>query len=134
MARYGLWGGFVLFVVIALATQWNGDLLTINNGKGAVRMVLLALWLGFCGYSVLASRRENFFKTVRNMARLYWGRQIGADLYLSVFLSIGLVWLVTSSVTETILWSLAFIPFANMAILLFVILRLDDILAAFTLA
>ncbi|MEM6914728.1 MAG: hypothetical protein AAF511_12205 [Pseudomonadota bacterium] len=134
MVHVGIWCGFALYVVIALVTQWDNDLLRVDSSVGGVRWVLIMMWLSFCTYSLVSAVRENFFKALRTMLQSYWGRQICIDLYISVLLSIGLVWMVTSSVIETILWSLAIIPFANLAILLFVILRLDDILAAFGLA
>ena len=56
------------------------------------------------------------------------------DLYISVFLSIGLVWLVTGSLIETAIWSVAILPFANLTILLFLIFHIDEILAAFGVA
>jgi hypothetical protein len=129
-----LWGSFFLFVGIALATNWDTQLIQFNSGPGIARLVLVLAWLGFTAYSLYCSRKENIFRTVGKINQFHWGRQIGIDLYISVFLSIGLVYLVTGSIFQTLLWSLAFIPFANLAILLFVILHLDQIIAAFSAA
>ena len=133
MRRLVFWGGFALFVCIALVTQWSDTLLKFDDSKGLVRAGLIVIWLSFTAYSLYCIARESLLQTATDILRLYWGRQVGADLYISVLMSIGLVYLVTSSVTETLLWSIAFIPFANLAILLFIILRLEDILSAFGL-
>ena len=131
MMRLLLWGVFALFVVVALVANGSRELLQVQGAVGGVRVALFAMWLGFVGYSVYCSSRENLFRTIGEMAKFHWGRQIGADLYISVLLSVGLVYLVTGSLLETLLWALAFIPFANLAILLFIILNLDAIVAAF---
>ena len=129
-----LWGSFILFVAIAFATHWDNQLIQFNSATGMARLILIAVWVGFLAYSVICSRKENIFRTIGEINKYYWGRQIGIDLYISVFLSIGLVYLVTGSILQALLWSLAFIPFANLAILLFVILYLDEIVAVFSAA
>lgn len=129
--RFVLWGSFFIFVAIATLTNWSDDLLRFDGPVGITRAVLIAVWIGFLIYSIYCSARENLFRTIGEMAKFHWGRQIGIDLYISVLLSIGLVYLVTGSVLETVLWAIPFIPFANQAILLFIILRLEDIIAAF---
>ena len=126
-----LWPAFWLFVCVALIASWDAELLQLGDGVGLFRLFLIVVWVGFVAYSIICSRNENIFDTIAAMNQRYWGRQIGIDLYISVFLSIALVYLVTGSILQTILWSLAFIPFANMAILLFIILHLHTIVAAF---
>ncbi len=130
--RFLLWLLYFLFVAVALVYSWDERLLTVEDSVDFSRLLLLAIWISFVAYSYYCSRKENFFRTVSEMSKRYWGRQIGLDLYISVGLSICLVYLVTGSVIQTLLWSLAFIPFANMAILLFIILHLDKIVDAFS--
>jgi hypothetical protein len=130
--RIVLWGAFFLFVAIAMVTNWDRQLIQFDSATGIARLVLIAVWFGFIAYSIYCSRKENFFRAVGKINQFHWGRQIGIDLYISVFMSIALVYLVTGSIVQALLWSLAFIPFANLAILLFVILHLDEIVAAFT--
>lgn len=124
-----LWAIFFGFAAVAIAVSWNPRLLDFSGTIGAIRLFLIACWIAFTAYSVHCSQHENLFRTVERISKLYWGRQIGIDLYISVFLSIALVYLVTGSVGLMVFWGLAFIPFANQAILLFVILHLDQILA-----
>ena len=125
----GLWVAYLGFVVIAFWCLWRPEFFALGSATGLVRLALIGIWIAFLGYSIHCSRQESLFRTIGVMNKLYWGRQIGTDLYISVFLSIGLAYLVTGSVVETLLWALAFIPFANLAILPFVILYLDRIVA-----
>ena len=124
-----LWSVFFAFCAIAIALFGDSGSFRFEGPVGIIRAGLVVAWLAFTGYSLICSRHENLFRTVSKMSELYWGRQIGIDLYISVFLSIGLVYLVTGSIAQTVFWGLAFIPFANQAILLFVILYLDRIVA-----
>ena len=124
-----LWAVFFGFTATAVILNWDVRLLEFGSATGIVRLTLSVVWIGFLAYSIFCSTRESLFRTVGVMGQFYWGRQIGIDLYISVFLSIGLVYLVTGSPLATILWGLAFVPFANLAILLFVILHLNTIVA-----
>lgn len=126
-----LWPAYWLFVAAAIITNWDDQLLRVDSAVDYARLVLIAVWIAFVAYSVKSSRHENIFTTIGVMNKLWWGRQIGIDLYISVFLSIALVYLTTGSALQALLWSLAFIPFANLAILLFLILYLDPIVSAF---
>jgi len=127
------WPIFWLFVFVAIFANWDTQLLNINSSAGLVRTVLFAIWVSFVAYSYYCSRKENIFRTIGVINKFHWARQIEIDLYISVFLSIALVYLVTESVLATAFWSLAFIPFANMGILLFIILHVDEIISAFIL-
>ena len=129
-----LWAAFSLFVAIALITNWDDRLLHFDDAIGLTRLFLIVVWLAFLAYSILCSQKENLFRTIAEMNKRYWGRQIGLDLYISVGLSIGLVYLVTGSIWQTVLWGIAFLPFANLAILLFVILYLDDLVSGLSSA
>ena len=131
--RILFWGGFALFVGVALVTYWDAKLLRVNDTVGLARLGLISVWLAFTGYSIYCIPQESLWQSAKQILTLFWGRQVTADLYISVFLSIGLIWLVTGSLTETLLWSLVSIPYANLAILLFIILHLDEILTAFGL-
>ncbi|MXP32600.1 hypothetical protein [Parerythrobacter jejuensis] len=123
------WAVFAVWVAVAIAISWDDRQFALSGPVGFAKVVLIAVWLGFLAYSWHCMRYENFVKSVREIWDKYWGRQIIVDLYISVFLSIALVFLVTGSIWQTLFWSIAMIPFANQAILLFVILYLDEIIA-----
>ena len=64
------------------------------------------------------------------MNGLWWGLQIGLDLYISVFLSLALIYLVEGSVMVMLFWALPVIVFANLAILPYLILNYGAVVSA----
>ena len=131
--RILFWGGFAICVCIAFAMYWDASFFEFNGTERGVRLALLVTWLAFTAYSLYCIPHESLWQSAQAILKLFWGRQVTADLYISVILSMGLVYLVTGSILETLLWSLFFLPFANLAILLFLILHVEDIVRAFGL-
>lgn len=132
--RVVFWGAFFIFVCVAFATHLTDEFWQFQGPVGFTRAMILAVWIGFTSYSIYCIPHESLWRSAQEILRLFWGRQVTADLYISVGLSIGLVWLVTGSILETLLWSLAFLPFANLAILLFIALHVPEILGGFGVA
>jgi hypothetical protein len=62
--------------------QEFGERLFMEN----TRWVALALLLLFAGYTIYASRTESFWKSLKTVLSLMWGRQVTMDLYLGIFL------------------------------------------------
>lgn len=127
------WGGYAAFLAIIFATHWDSSLTDFSGAVGKARLALIIVWLGFLGYSVFCIPRESLWRSAKEILSLKWGWQVTVDLYISVLLSIALIWLVTGSIVETMLWSIACIPFANLAILPFLILHVEEIFAGFGL-
>jgi hypothetical protein len=98
-------------------------LFTTQSDYGAGKTTLFIVYLLFLAYSVYATKKENFFKTLNSMFGSWWGRQVGADLYISVFLSLALIYIVEGSLLITLLWFVPVIVFANLAILPYLILN-----------
>lgn len=132
MSKLAVWGVFLLFVVVALATGWHDRLLLFEGRAGVAKAILWAIWLGFVGYSVYCSGRENLFKTIGVLGKLYWGRQIGMDLYISATLSLALIYLNSGSWLVVALWLLPTVIYVNQAILLYVLIHFEQILSRFT--
>ena len=124
------WAIFALFVVVAVATADLETVLRFEGATGLGKAALITVWVAFVLYSVYCSTKENLFRSIAEIGKLHWGRQVGIDLYISMGLSIALVALVTGSALATLLWSLAIIAFANQAVLLFVILNFEAIASA----
>lgn len=123
------WGVFAVWATVAIALNWDDQLLDFSGSAGAIKAVMIVGWLGFLAYSWHCTRHENFVRSVREIWSKLWGKQIIFDLYISVFLSIAIVYIVTGSVAVTVFWSVAMIPFANQAIMLFAIIYLDRFIA-----
>ena len=126
------WGPYAVFVVLALALSWHQQMLSFAGNAGIAKAIIWLCWLAFLGYSVLASQKENFFKTVKAFNQTWWGRQIGIDLYISVLLSLVLIYLHSGSWLVLGLWLIPVLLFANLAILLYIAIHFDSLLALLT--
>src|SRR5687767_2969403 len=113
------WGVFVAFVACALGFEWHDRILSLKGPMGAAKAAVWLVFLAFLGYSIHCSRKENIFKTIRSMYQLYWGRQIGTDLYLGLLLSLSVIYLHQGSLAA-LLWFIPVMLFANLATLLYV--------------
>ena len=123
-----LWGAYFAFAIFALATNMQETTFQFSGLLGGVKaMVWLALLI-FLGYSVYCSFRENFFRSVRSIAALSWGRQIGADLYLGLFVSLLIVFL-NEGAFVLLVWLVPTLIYANLTILLYVAINFDSIAA-----
>ena len=122
--RYLFWFFYLAFLLIAM-NYGSRESLFSNIGTG--KIMILMIFAGFVIYSLVATEKENFFKTVRIVNGYYWGRQIGIDLYISVFLSLMLIYLVEGSFVVLALWFVPVLIFANLAILPYILLNYSAI-------
>lgn len=125
------WAAFGAFVVAALVVDGRGDMLRFEGAPGVGKALVWATFLGFTAYSIHCSRRENLFATIRHIARLHWGRQVGIDLYLGLFLFLGLVY-AHSGLAGLLFWALPTLLFGNLATLLYVAIHFDSLLAVWS--
>ena len=121
-----LWGIYAAFVVLALSFNWHPALLDFSGGQAGIKLLVWALYLSFLAYSIYCSFKENIFRTIRTMSQLYWGRQIGIDLYLGLAIALILIYL-HEGLLVMLLWLVPTILFANLAILLYIAIHLDTI-------
>lgn len=125
-----LWGLFVAFFVAAVGLGWHDGMFSLAGPLGAGKLAVWAAFLGFLGYSIQCSARENIFKTIRTMNGLWWGRQIGLDLYLGLALTLFLIYLHHGGLVVA-LWLLPTLAFANLATLLYFSIYYDSLVARF---
>ena len=130
--RFQLWFFYAAFMILAVAFGSREGLVATANGATLGKTIVLIIFLAFLAYSLYATHKENFFKTLGVVNRLYWGRQIGIDLYISVFLSLILIYLVEGSVLVVLLWAVPIVVFANLAILPYILLNYAEIVGHFT--
>ncbi len=128
LRRYFLWFIYAAFVIMVSIFGSRESFFFVSGNLGSGKFLLLTAYLAFLAYSIHATKRENFFKSVMSVNRLWWGRQIGADLYISVFLSLGLIYLLEGSLIVTLVWLAPILFFANLAILPYILLNYNFIL------
>lgn len=130
---YGLsWGPYSVFVALAITLNWHEQMLSFTGAAGVGKAVVWMCLLAFLAYSIVSSQRENFFKAVKTINQTYWGRQIGIDLYISVSLSLTIMYLHSGSWLVLGLWLVPTLLFANLAILLYVAIHFDSLLQLLT--
>ena len=100
-----LWGVYFLFAGLALYLNWHEDMLRFEGPLGILKLGVWTALLCFLAYSIYCSSRENFFRSVGEIARLHWGRQVGIDLYLGLFLGLVVIYL-NEGTFAVILWLL----------------------------
>ncbi len=122
---------FILFVALAIYFNWHPELFSFSGDLAMVKAVIWLIWLGFLGYSIYCSTRENIFRTVKSMASFHWGRQIGLDLYLGLVLAMFIIFL-NEGVVAVLLWLVPTLLFANLSILLYFAIHFEAITRAFT--
>lgn len=129
--RQALWIFYAIFVAIAIALKGDEPLFYSDGPYAAGKVVAWLLYLGFLAFSIYCSSRENFYKSLSKFAKLHWGRQIGADLYLGLVVSLFLIYLNEGSLLVVALWLVPVILFANLATLLYFAMNYGAIVAHF---
>ena len=131
LKRWQIWIAYFLFLALALNFGSREGLIGTDSPYAGGKLVLLIVYVAFLVFSLYATARANFFKTLAMMNSQLWGRQIGLDLYISVGLSLAVIYLVEGSLAITLLWALPILVFANLAILPYLLMNYAAVLAPF---
>jgi hypothetical protein len=129
--RAFFWTLFAVFAGCALLLDGHEGLFALSTPLEPVKVAVWTAFLLFLAYTIYCSSRENLVVSVRGIAQLHWGRQIGADLYLGLCLSLFVVYLNEGSVAVALLWALPALVFVNLAMLLYFAIHFDSIVARF---
>ena len=123
LVLWGLYGAFALFV---LFTQTNESTFQFSSPLGGVKAIVWLVLAAFLGYSIYCSFQENFFRSVRSVTTLHWGRQIGTDLYVGLFIALFIIFL-NDGALVTLLWLVPILIYANLVVLLYVAINFESI-------
>jgi hypothetical protein len=96
-----------------------------------IRWLALAVFLIFSLYTLYLFKAENFWKSLKAMIALKWGRQVIIDLYIGLFLFGFFVYLNEGSILITACWLLAFSVIGNPAMLFYFIINYSSLVAHF---
>jgi hypothetical protein len=127
LALWGLYGAFAFY---AVSTFWHETMFRFSGPLGNAKLLLWFVLAGFLTYSVYCSWREDLFRSIGSIAKLHWGRQIGADLYLGLFVGILIIYL-HEGPAAALIWLIPTLAFGNLSILLFVATNFDSIVVKF---
>lgn len=125
-----LWGIYFLFAAYAIYANWHPSMFHLGVPLGTLKLVFWVALIGFLGYSIYCTLHENLFRSIGVIATMYWGRQIGTDLYLGLLVGLFIVYL-NDGALVALLWVLPTLAFANLSILLYVVINFDTIVARF---
>lgn len=123
-----LWLAYAVFVGCALTFNWHDSMLSFAGSYGLLKLGVWVIWLAFLVYSIHCSRHENLMRTIRTMKGLYWGRQIGIDLYLGILIALIIIFL-NEGLLVMALWLVPLLIFANLATLLYIAIHFEAIAA-----
>jgi len=125
------WAAFAIFAACALGFGWHQDLFTTGGSWAPGKLLVWIAFLGFLSYTIYCSSREDLAASILKISELHWGRQVGADLYLGLFLMLFVVYLNEGSALVALLWLVPTLAFANLATLLYFAIHYDAIVARF---
>ena len=125
-AKNLLWVVFAGFVVCALWCGRHEPVLKLDRPMVAGKLLIWTAFAGFLAYTIYCSLREDLFRSIRAMAALHWGRQVGLDLYLGLSLSLLLVYL-NEGPLAALLWLVPTCLFGNLATLLYFAIHYDSL-------
>lgn len=132
LKRNLLWIIFIGFAIMGLMTMTDESLFTSNSPYPFGKYLIWLIFVAFMSYTIYASRKENFFKSIKKINQLYWGRQVGLDLYIGLLLPLLIVYLNGGTVVF-FLWLVPILINANLFTLLYFAMNYDSLVAQFLL-
>ena len=125
-----LWGLYGVFVVFALYSYRQDITFQFGGPLGGFKALVWLSYFAFLAYSVYCSFRENFFRSVKQITALHWGRQISADLYLGLLFALFIIFL-NEGAAVMLVWIVPTLIYANLAILLYLAINFESIVTTF---
>lgn len=125
-----LWVLFIGFAFVAITTRQDEFIFISQGSYSYGKIIVWALFFSFFGYSLYCSTKENFFKTLKVFRKMFWGRQIGIDLYIGLILPLVIIYL-HGGPFAFFLWLIPVFIYANLATLLFIALNYDSLITHF---
>ena len=127
-----LWLIFAASTLMAIATRADTSLFISHGPYGLGKHILWGLFFTFLGYTIYCSRKENFFKSIKRIGEMYWGWQVGIDLYIGLLLPLLIIYLHAGELIF-LFWIIPVLINANLFTLLYFALNYDALVAQFIL-
>lgn len=122
---------YFAFVALALAVNWHDRLPRFDTPHAAGKIAVWVLFLGFTGYTMFCSSRENLLAGFGVVLGRHWGRHVLTDLYIGLLLPCVVIYLHSGSLLVLLLWLAPIAAFANLATLLYFAIHYDALVARF---
>lgn len=125
-----LWIIFLAFAIMALATKKDASVFMSHGPYALGKYIIWLLFFSFFGYTIYSSRKENFFKSIKRMSEMYWGWQVGIDLYIGLLLPLCIIYMHGGPIVF-LLWIVPVLLNANLFTLLYFALNYDALISQF---
>ena len=125
-----LWVLFIAFAITAVATKEDASIFFSQSPYSFGKYVVWILFFSFLGYTIYCSTKENFFKSIKRISEMYWGWQVGIDLYIGLLLPLLIIYL-HGGTSVLLLWVVPVLIKANLFTLLYFALNYDSLVAQF---
>lgn len=112
------------------ATKKDASIFISHGPHGYGKYIIWLLLFGFLGFTLYVNKKENFFKSLKRINEMHWGRQIGLDLYIGLLLPLVIIYLHGGSFVF-LLWIVPVLINANLFTLLYFALNYDSLVAHF---
>lgn len=130
LKKNGLWIVFFGFALMAIFTKEDRSIIVSEGPYGFGKYIIWLIFLSFFGYTIYCSTKENFFKSIKQMSQMYWGWQVGIDLYIGLLLPLLIIYLHGGTIV-LLLWLVPILINANLFTLLYFALNYDSLIAHF---
>lgn len=97
----------------------------------AIRWIALVLLIFFSAYTIYASRTESFWRSLKTVMALKWGRQVVIDLYLGLLLFNFFVYLNEGSALAMLAWLLPTLILGNIVPLIYFVVSFQSLISHF---
>lgn len=130
LKRNILWILFIGFAFFAIWTREDEFIFTSQGPYSFGKYIVWIIFFCFFVYSIYSSFHENFFKSVIRISEMFWGWQIGIDLYIGLILPILIIYL-HGGIFVFLVWLIPVLIYANLATLLYLALNYDSLIRNF---
>jgi len=125
------WIIYAIFVSCAVYFNENQDLFKLDGPFVLGKFFIWILYVSLLLYSIYCSQIENLFKSISKISELYWGIQIGIDLYIGFLLSLFFMYMIERNAWVVLIWMFPTIIFGNLSLLVYFCLNYDVIVKMF---
>ena len=125
-----LWVIFIVFAIMGFVTKKDTSIFISHGPYPFGKYIIWLIFLGFLGFTIYCSKKENFFKSIKRLNEMYWGRQVGLDLYIGLLFPLLVIYLHGGSFVF-LLWIVPVLINANLFTLLYFALNYDSLVAQF---
>ena len=132
MKKYSFSIMYGAFLISILATNWHSNLWSVHQPMAMGKIMIWLILIVFPIYTIRCSIAEEFFKSLKKVTAIKWGRQISIDLWIGQFLSLYVIYWHTGSWLTVALWLGPCILFGNLATLLYFAIHYDALVVAFS--